>query len=401
MFERGSLLLFRVRGVPVRAHWTLLLVLPYLVFALSAQFGEIARAAGVPREELVFPPWLWGLLLAIALFASVLIHELAHVFLATRFGGKVRGITLMLLGGVSHITRMPERPRYEAVTALAGPAASFALGAVLIGVLGVVRGGSPDLVMAVFYLGALNIVLAVFNLLPAFPMDGGRILRAVLAARLGPVRATRAAAAVGRALAVVMALFGLWSGSLLLVVIALFVFAGAGAEASGERVRAALAGMTAADLLPVARGVADRISAEAPAAEVLPRMREIGRAALIVVGAEGEPLGVVEASDLAGLAPEERRRTAVRELLATLRPRHVVVGADEPATEAIERAGEADARHVIIADPRLPGGVAGFVSSPEIGAALELRFAEQAAQPTRSAAAIRASTSWRASSRLG
>lgn len=387
MFERGSVLLFRVRGIPIRAHWSLLLILPYLVFALSEQFGEVAGTAGVARAELGLAPWVWGLVLALGLFASVLVHELAHVFLATRFGGKVRGVTLMLLGGISHITRMPRRPRYEAVTALAGPAASFALGAILIGILSVTRGGSPDLVMAVFYLGTINIILAVFNLVPAFPMDGGRILRAVLAARLGPVRATRVAALVGQVLAAVMALLGLWSGNLLLVVIAVFVFSGAGAEAAGERTHAALEGLTAGDLLPAARRTDDRIPVDARLEEALPRMRELARPALIVVDPQGEPVGVLEAADLSPLAAEQRARLTVRDLLVSMRPRHVVVQAGEPATEALERAAEAGARHLVIADPRAPGGLVGIASSPEIEAALALRLAERS-EPGRPGVAV-------------
>jgi Zn-dependent protease/CBS domain-containing protein len=375
MFERGSILLFRVRGVPIRAHWTLLLILPYLVFVMSVQFAEVATAAEVPPESLRTPPWLWGIVLALGLFASVLLHELAHVIVAKRFGGKVRGITLMLLGGVSHITRMPRRPRYEALTALVGPAVSIGLGVVLITLLPAAR-RSPELAMAAFYLGSINIVLGIFNLVPAFPMDGGRILRAVLAARLGAVRATRAAAAVGKVLAVAMAVYGLWSGNLLLVVIALFVYAGAGAEASGERAQAMLEGLSAAELVPPGRRAPETIAVDAPVAAVLPRMRELGHPALIVVDTGGAPVAVIEAGDLARVPAEARPRIAVRDLLPRLRGRHVVVGGAEPAVEAIQRAAEEGARHLVIADPGAPGGILGLVSSPEIGAALELRLAE-------------------------
>jgi Zn-dependent protease len=378
MFSGGALVLFRVRGVPIRAHWTLLLVLPYLVFALSARFGDLADTAGVARDELTVAPWVWGIVLSLGLFASVLVHELAHVLVATRRGGQARGITLMLLGGVSQIARMPRRPRDEALVALVGPAASFALGASLIVLLSLTRGGPPDLVMAVFYLGALNIVLAVFNLLPAFPMDGGRILRALLAIRMGSVRATVAAATVGRVLAFGMALLGIATGNLLLVLIAVFVLVGAGAEASGERARAALEGLTAGDLLPHARTGGDRIGIDEGLAEALPRMREVARPALLVVDHGGGSVGVLEAADVGRLSAAQRARSTVRDLARALRSRFVVVDAAEPATEVIDRAGEAGARHVVIADPDAPDGIAGFVSSPELAAALELRLAERA-----------------------
>src|SRR5262245_40479146 len=114
MFQRGSVTLFRVRGVPIRAHWTLLLIVPYLAFALSARFGALAERAGVSTGAVVLPPVVWGVVLALALFASVAVHELAHVWVAKRHGARVQGVTLMLLGGVSHVSRMPPRPSAEA-----------------------------------------------------------------------------------------------------------------------------------------------------------------------------------------------------------------------------------------------------------------------------------------------
>jgi len=371
MLDRGSILLFRVRGVPIRGHWTLLLVLPYLAYVMAVQFGMTARTAGVPPEELALPPWVWGLLLAVSLLASVVLHELAHVAVATRYGGKVRGITLMLLGGVSHITRMPSRPRDEGLMALAGPATSLGLGALLLVGLSALRGGSPDLRMAVFYLGSINILLGLFNLLPAFPMDGGRILRAVLAARMGTVRATRTAATVGRVLAVAMGIYGVWAGSLMLMLIALFVFVGAGSEAAAASTRAALAGLDVASLVPAWRRVPETIALDAPLAEALPRMRELGRPALIVAGPGGDPIGVLEASDVARAPLEQRLTGSVRDLAPRLRNRHILVQPGEAAVDAIERAAETGARHLILLDPR---GLA-LVSTPDIAAALELELA--------------------------
>jgi len=333
MLDRVSILLFRVRGVPIRGHWTLLLVLPYLAYVMAVQFGMTARTAGVPPEELALPPWVWGLLLAVSLLASVVLHELAHVAVATRYGGKVRGITLMLLGGVSHITRMPSRPRDEGLMALAGPATSLGLGALLLVGLSALRGGSPDLRMAVFYLGSINILLGLFNLLPAFPMDGGRILRAVLAARMGTVRATRTAATVGRVLAVAMGIYGVWAGSLMLMLIALFVFVGAGSEAAAASTRAALAGLDVASLVPAWRRVPETIALDAPL--------------------------------------EQRLTGSVRDLAPRLRNRHILVQPGEAAVDAIERAAETGARHLILLDPR---GLA-LVSTPDIAAALELELA--------------------------
>src|SRR6202012_1233181 len=154
MRHSGSWTLFRVRGVPIRAHWTLLLIVPYLAVAMTSQFRQLAEVAGV-HERLALPPFVWGCLLAIALFASVALHELGHTWVALRYGGKVHSITLMLVGGVSQMSRAPARPRDEALMALAGPVTSFALAAICGGIYAIAR-GVPDLAVAMFYLGAMN-----------------------------------------------------------------------------------------------------------------------------------------------------------------------------------------------------------------------------------------------------
>jgi Zn-dependent protease len=203
VYQRGAITLFHVKGVPIRAHWTLLLVLPYLAVVFSAQFTHMADVAGVRAASLRGPALLWGTLLAIALFASVAVHELAHTLVALARGGKVRDITLMLLGGISHFERVPERPATEALVAAAGPVTSLLVGGILLAILHAVGHGPSDARLGLLYLASLNLVLGLFNLLPAFPMDGGRLLRAALATGMGRARATAIAARVGMALAVV------------------------------------------------------------------------------------------------------------------------------------------------------------------------------------------------------
>ena len=277
MYERGSLTLLHFRGIPIRAHWTLLLVLPYLAFVLSVQFKSLPDLAGIEQGSIVLPPLLWGVILALGLFASVALHEMAHSVIAIRFGGRVRAITLMLLGGASQITHMPPRPRYEGLMALAGPATSLALGALFLLLQHAMAIGPADVQMGLFYLGYMNVALGLFNLVPVFPMDGGRILRAALAARMGGLRATLVAAGIGRAAAILMGLLGLWTGNVLLILIAVFVYFGAGAEATSARVREALEGLQIVDLVPLIRRPPATILEAAPLTEVLPRMHDAGR----------------------------------------------------------------------------------------------------------------------------
>lgn len=384
MHERGSLTLFRVRGVPIRAHWTLLLVLPYLAIVLSVEFDAVARLAGVQQIRLVLPPLVWGAIMALGLFASVALHEVAHSLVAIRFGGRVRSITLMLLGGVSQITRVPGRPRYEGLMALAGPATSLVLGALLLALHRLAANGPADVKMGIFYLGSINVTLGVFNLLPAFPMDGGRVLRAFLASRMGAARATQVAASVGRVAAVLMGLVGLAAGNILLLMIAVFVYSGAGSEALGARVQEALEGLRIADLVPRSRRPPATISQEASLAEVLPRMHEAGRLDLIVTDIEGAPVTVLQAADLATIGADQRTGLLVRDLVGRFGVRHVVIPSEAGANEALARAAEEGARFIIVTDPGMTSlhGMLGLVAASDIQTMVTLRLMET--RPLRS-----------------
>ena len=250
MNTRHGFRIFSVRGIPVRIHYTFLLILPFLAYAFGQSFAGAARLAGVPATALSGPPWAWGLLVALALFASVLVHELAHSLYALSHGGQVRSITLLMVGGVSELTEAPHRPAQEAWMALAGPVTSLAIGAAFYALLRVTAGfGNFDARFALFYLGQLNIVLGLFNLLPAFPMDGGRILRALLVPSRGQARATQIAATVGKVFAGLFALAGLFGGNFFLVIIAFFVYIGAEGEQHAVLTRAVLGELRVTELM--------------------------------------------------------------------------------------------------------------------------------------------------------
>lgn len=378
MYERGSLTLLHFRGIPIRAHWTLLLVLPYLAFVLSVQFKSLPDLAGIEQGSIVLPPLLWGVILALGLFASVALHEMAHSVIAIRFGGRVRAITLMLLGGASQITHMPPRPRYEALMALAGPATSLALGALFLLLQHAMAIGPADVQMGLFYLGYMNVALGLFNLVPVFPMDGGRILRAALAARMGGLRATLVAAGIGRAAAILMGLLGLWSGNVLLILIAVFVYFGAGAEATSARVREALEGLRVVDLVPLIRRPPATISEAAALTEVLPRMHDAGRLELVVTNSQGAPLTVIQAADLATIEAGDLARLRVRDLMARFGARHIIAPWDASANEVLQRAAEKREPYIIVTDPAMTAahGLVGLLAASDIETMIKLRLAE-------------------------
>jgi Zn-dependent protease len=207
-----SLTIARVWGIPIRLHVTLILALPFLALAYS--------------------PFM-----AIGLFVSIVLHELGHSLVALRKGCRVREILLLPIGGAAQMERMPARPRDELLLAIAGPLVSAALFAALFFggryvPLANLIPGSGLYLNRLQVLGLVNAGLTLFNLLPSFPMDGGRILRALLAPRLGRLRATRIAARVGQVIAVLFVLYALHDvrHHFMLVIVGLFVFWTAGAE---------------------------------------------------------------------------------------------------------------------------------------------------------------------------
>lgn len=223
-----SVSLGRIAGTEVRIHLTFLLLLVW--------FGAVAGSSGGIGEAFTAVAFI------LAVFACVLAHEFGHVLTARRFGINTRDITLLPIGGVASIERLPEKPGQELLIAVAGPLVNVVIAAVLIAFFGVdlatrrfVELASEQKIDFISQLALVNVSLVAFNLLPAFPMDGGRMLRALLSYRLGRLRATRIAATIGQAIAFGLAFLGLF-GNPLLLFIALFVFLAAGQEAQAVEI---------------------------------------------------------------------------------------------------------------------------------------------------------------------
>jgi hypothetical protein len=157
MESRGRGTLFHIGGVPIRIHFTWLFVAAYLSVVFAGQFHRLARGAEIEDVRVLLPPWVWGVLMTMTLFACVVLHELAHVAVARRGGARVRAITLMMLGGVSEIGEV-DRPRLELRMAVAGPIVSLIVAAVFYGLFRVSRHGPPDLQFGLFYLAEINLI---------------------------------------------------------------------------------------------------------------------------------------------------------------------------------------------------------------------------------------------------
>jgi Zn-dependent protease len=211
----------RFAGIDTYVHASFLLLVAWSVWA---SWSGVGTGLAV----------VMGVAFLLAVFASVLLHELGHALVARRYGITTRRIILSPIGGIAQLEGMPRRPRQELAVALAGPAVNFVLAAGL-WLLAPVFAGAPIVSTLLGSVMIANLGLGLFNLVPAFPMDGGRALRAVLAERVGPYRATETAAKVGKAIALVMGVVGLVWGPTMLALVAAFVWFAANAEQQASR----------------------------------------------------------------------------------------------------------------------------------------------------------------------
>jgi Zn-dependent protease len=240
----GSFRIGRIFGIPVLIHFTFLLIIPLFAWIIASQ---IVTTADLVREIYIVPidmslitsgymPYVLGTVISLGLFSGVLVHELAHSLVARQSGIRINSITLLIFGGVAAMDEGISDPVVELPMALIGPVTSLFVGIVFSGLVyltgSIVRDpGTGGLLVFTFgYLGILNIILFAFNLLPAFPMDGGRVLRAWLAKRMPLQRATRIAADIGKGFAIVFGFIGILAINPLLLIVAFFIYIGASQE---------------------------------------------------------------------------------------------------------------------------------------------------------------------------
>lgn len=238
---KWSLKLGRFAGVDVFVHWTFLILLAW-IFLAQIGAGQDVTAA------------MRGVAFVLALFGCVILHEFGHALTARRYGIRTRDITLLPIGGVARLERMPENPMHELWVSLAGPAVNVAIAAIIFigeAVTGRLSDGLGALLLRGDFVGRLmlvNVFLAVFNLLPAFPMDGGRVLRALLATRMERRRATQIAANIGQAMAIALGALGFFINPFL-IFIAIFVYLGAQAEAQVVEMTTLIRGLAVRDAM--------------------------------------------------------------------------------------------------------------------------------------------------------
>lgn len=362
---RWSLNLGSIAGTPIRIHITFLLFLVWLATIYYSHGG--AEAA-----------WR-GTIFIVLIFLCVLLHELGHVFAARRYGVRTRDVTLWPFGGISSMERMPDKPSQELIVAVAGPAVNVAIAALLLlwlwphldwDNLGKTVDSGVSLAASV---AAANVILVVFNLIPAFPMDGGRVLRALLAMRMGNARATQMAATIGQGFAVVFGIIGIFY-SPMLVIIAAFVFLASYGEATQAQLRAVTRGalvsdamITAFESLPTTATVSDAADAlirttqkEFPIVDGSGALRGVlTRNAMVKSLKESGPdISVLEVmqSDVPTVGPNVKLDTALHQLMQRDQP---VIGVQDPDGKLIGLLTVENLGEMMMIHSALPGGGAG------------------------------------------
>ncbi len=365
----------RVWGIPIRVNISLLVFLPILAWLIGSG-AQIAVYADIieglapvtidPAALAAESRWTIGVLAAVGLFVSVAIHELGHAWVAMRYGIEVQSITLWILGGLASLSSVPREWDREFWIAVAGPAASVLVAAVCLASLYVIPSGLPVVVFVVGWLAVTNVVLTVFNMLPAFPMDGGRVLRALLARNRPYASATRTAARVGTGFAVLFAVVGVLAFSPLLFLLALFIYAAASGESRTVIVGDLLEGLTVGDLANT-----EGVAGTTPARELLGRLLGSRRSELPVLDSDGRVVGAITADSLRGISPDEYGSRTVADLATTDLPRL------DATTGAFDGLVELDSVRSEVALVERDGSLVGVVSRADYGAALALRRGQE------------------------
>ncbi|WP_425835898.1 site-2 protease family protein [Streptomyces fractus] len=381
---RGGLLMGRPFGVPVYVAPSWFLVAALITWVFGGQLDRVLPELGAAR-------YLVSLFFAVAFYASVLIHELAHTVAALRFKLPVRRIQLQFFGGVSEIEKESETPGREFVLAFVGPLLSLVLAGVFYGAMKAVEPGTvPGVLLAGLMIS--NLIVAVFNLLPGLPLDGGRMLRAVVWKLTGrPMSGTIAAAWVGRALAVTV-LIGLplltQSGALgegaeeaggmntlmdalLAAILAAIIWTGAGNSLRMARLREHLPDLRARTL--TRRAVP--VEPETPLSEALRRANEAGARALVVVDTDGDPHSLVREAAIVGI-PEHRRPWVPVSGLAQDLTDGMRVSAELAGEELLDTLRETPATEYLVVEEN--GAIYGVLSAADV----ERAFVKAMARPS-------------------
>jgi Zn-dependent protease/CBS domain-containing protein len=366
---------FNIFGIPVDLDVSFLLVLPLLAWIIGSQIEPFVQAFAVEIDPTPlthgFMPYLVGFFAALGLFGSILLHELGHSLVGRLLRLRIRRITLWLLGGMAQFERIPRNRGTEALMAVAGPLTSILVGAVAAASLEFLPADRPAWRFTFTYLMYMNLILAGFNLLPALPLDGGRVLRSLLALRMPYLRATQISASLSRFIALLMGLLGLLVVNVWLILLAFFIYMAVGGEAQYATVSTTLRGIRVADVMT--RNV-HTVPEEMTVAELVQKMFAERYLAYPVVDRQGELVGFVTIQEV-----REARRHAADDSSLLVRdimnPKVERVHYTQSALDAFHRILRSEAGRLVVVDDF--DRLVGIVSKTDLLRAIQVRMLDK------------------------
>ena len=368
MFKNAYVLPFKLLGIPVRLDISFLFILALFTWVVGLQVGIFTRIFNdLLGTSINFsaiaggatPYWL-GFLSTLGLFVGVAIHELGHAVVARRYGVEVKDITLMFLGGVVQFNEMPRQRGAEAIVGIAGPITSLLVAAVSWVLLQLTPAGANSVLFVLGFLTFQNVFLAIFNLLPALPLDGGRVLRSLLALRMPYLRATQISATVSRFIAILMGIYGILSFSIILIILAFFIYSAVRSETQYAQVSELLSGVRVRDLM-----TRDVVSVEPgmPVEQLIKLMffkKHLGYPVL-----DGEQLvGMVKLQHAKGLDDEATVGEIMSKEVNT-------IAEDQDALEAFKRINQNDLGRLVVVDAA--GKMVGILSKTDLVRSLQVQ----------------------------
>ncbi len=367
-FRVGSLF-----GIPIKLDVSFLLILPIFAWLIGTQIGVLVDplntvfGTNLAVESLTVGsrPWVLGSIAAIGLFVGVVLHELGHSLVSIRYGYPIDSITLWIFGGLARLTDQPEDWKQEFTIAVAGPIVSVGIGIASYLLVLAVPPSFDGAVFVFAYLALLNVALAGFNMIPAFPMDGGRVLRALLARNRPFARATQLAAEVGKFFALLMGLIGLLQINIVLIGIAFFIYIAASSEAQQTVMSAAFEGVTVSDIMTPSEEI-DAVSSDTSIAQLLERMFSERHTGYPVMD-DGRLVGVVTLSDARGVDQIERDAYTVGDVMST---ELETIGPDEEAMDALNAMQGNGIGRLLVIDNT--DGLVGLISRTDLMTALNV-----------------------------
>jgi len=354
-------------GIPVKIHVSLIIILPFFAWAFGSNIIYLTENTDIARRELILNPYFLGFIMAVMLFVSILIHELAHSLVARTKDVKTTDITLMLFGGLANIEEISKDPKNEVEIAASGPLTSLVLGIIFV----FVGRFAPefmleDLRLIILYTGQLNIFLAIFNLIPAFPSDGGRILRAAIAQKTSFRKATEIASRVGKVFAWIFGIIGFMSGNFLLVFIAFFIYIGASQEHQFSNIKLALSNLKVKDLMT--RDV-KTVPVNMSIHSLVEKMFADKHSGFPVLR-DDKVVGIVTMEDAKKIPQDEYRNTPVQSIMN--KDLHCVKGDDE-LFEAFKLLFQKDIGRLLVMDD---GELQGIITRSDVMTGLRVRQLE-------------------------